>query len=187
MRCRSFAKLSSIMEAQYVFYDEQRLKQENQIQCEREHAIDELRQTTDITELSVLTELVDCGIRAGSLNVITLVPLVTVAWANGFIERKERLAVLDAAASLGTNPESPAFELLGEWLKNRPAESLLTTWKDYIGAIRLILSEDAFLCLRDNTIAKATLVAESAGGFFGTGAISKAEGAAIEDLAMAFS
>lgn len=186
MRCSSFAKLSNIMEAQYVFHNEQRLKQEIQIQCDREHAVEELRQVTEVTELTVLNELVDCGIRACSLNVITLVPLVTVAWANGFIERKERLAVLDAAASMGTNPESPAFELLGEWLTKRPAESLLVTWKDYIGALRLILSEEAFQCLRDTTIAKATVVAESAGGFFGTGAISKAERAAIQDLAESF-
>lgn len=186
MRSNAFAKLSNIMEAQHAYFNEQRLREDLQDQCDREHAIDELRETTDITELTVLTELVDCGIRAGSLNVVTLVPLVTVAWANGFIERQERLTILAAAESLGANPASPAFELLSDWLKKRPDESLLTTWTDYIGAIRFVLSEEAFHCLRDSTIAKATAVAASAGGYFGVGAISKAEQSVIDDLYQAF-
>lgn len=174
------------MEAQYVFYNEQRLKEDAKIQCEREHAIEELRQNTHITELKVLTELVDCGIRADSLNVITLVPLVEVAWANGFIQRKERLTILAAAESLGANPDSPSFKLLGEWLQQRPVPTLLTTWKDYIGAVQLILSDEAFACLRDSTIARTMAVAKSAGGFFGGGAISKAQRAVIDDLTQVF-
>lgn len=162
----------------------------NQDDCRLLHAyhsgLDEIRQATRITDHKVLTELIDCGVRAESLNLLTLVPLVHVAWANGKIEEEERAAILDAAAQVGVRADSPGFVLLNGWLCCRPHRTLIRTWKDYVAAIRRFLSPEAYEVLHSTTISRARSVAESAGGLMGFLKISRAEEAAIQELNLAF-
>ncbi len=153
----------------------------------RLHAdLDEIRQATQITDHKVLTELIDCGVRAESLNLLTLVPLVHVAWANGRIEGEERTAILEAAAQVGVRADSPGFVLLNGWLCCRPHRTLIRTWKDYVAAIRKFLSPEAYNVLHSSTVNRARSVAESAGGLLGFLKVSRAEEAAIQELNLAF-
>lgn len=149
-------------------------------------SLDEIRQATQITNHKVLTELIDCGVRAESLNLLTLVPLVHVAWANGKIEDEERIAILEAAAQVGVRADSPGFVLLNGWLCCRPHRSLIRTWKDYVAAIRKFLSPEAYRVLHSSTIDRSRIVAEAAGGLMGFLKVSRAEEAAIQELNLAF-
>lgn len=180
-------RYGSVLEQSYAFESDQRLREELKEKWDREAAIEELQSTTQITEQDVLNELVDCGLRADSLHVLTLVPMISVAWANGYVERSERLAILGAAEADGLNPDSKSFEHLTNWLTNRPDPSLLKTWKDYVAAVRRLVSDESYAALKDSTLQQATMVAEAAGGCLGLGAISRAEQAAIDDLKAAFS
>jgi hypothetical protein len=148
--------------------------------------IDAIRKATQITDHKVLTELIDCGVRAESLNLLTVVPLVHVAWANGRIEAEERAAILEAAAQVGVRADSPGFVLLNGWLCCRPHRTLIRTWKDYVGAIRKFLSPEAYQVLHFTTISRARTVAEAAGGLMGFLKVSRAEEAAIQELNLAF-
>lgn len=148
--------------------------------------LDEIRQATQITDHKVLTELIDCGVRAESLNLLTLVPMVHVAWANGRIEDEERAAILEAAAKVGVRADSPGFVLLNGWLCCRPHRTLIRTWKDYVTAIRRFLSPDAYQALHTSTVNRARIVAEAAGGLLGFLKVSRAEEAAIQELNLAF-
>lgn len=156
-------------------------------QARRHHSdLDEIRQATQITDHKVLTELIDCGVRAESLNLLTLVPLVHVAWANGRIENEERVAILEAAAQVGVRADSPGYVLLNGWLCCRPHRSLIRTWKDYVAAIRKFLSPEAFQVLHSSTISRSRGVAEAAGGLMGFLKVARAEEAAIQELNLAF-
>lgn len=148
--------------------------------------LDAIRQATQITDHKVLTELIDCGVRAESLNLLTIVPLVHVAWANGKIEAEERAAILEAAAQVGVQADSPGFALLNGWLCCRPHRTLIRTWKDYVAAIRKFLSPEAYHALHSSTISRARTVAEAAGGLLGFLKVSRAEEAAIQELNLAF-
>lgn len=177
---------SSVLEMGYAYESDRQLREQLQARWDREAAVEELQQATQITEVEVLNELIDCGVRAESLHVLTLVPLVHVAWANGYLERGERETILQTAQEYGLNPEAYGFKILTGWLKTRPDASLVKTWKDYIAAIRMVVSGDAFEALKDSTIVRAMAVADSAGGYFGIGAVSKAEQSAIDELKAAF-
>lgn len=148
--------------------------------------IDAIREATQITDHKVLTELIDCGVRTQSLNLLTVVPLVHVARANGRIEAEERAAILEAAAQVGIQADSPGFVLLNGWLCCRPHRTLIRTWKDYVAAIRKFLSPEAYEILHSSTISRARAVAEAAGGLMGFLKVSRAEEAAIQELNLAF-
>lgn len=179
-------KLGSILEMSHAYETDLRLREQLEEKWDREAAIEQLQISTQLTEQDVLNELVDCGLRAESLHVLTLVPMVSVAWANGFVERGERQAILEAAQENGMKPTSKAFELLTGWLKERPNPTLLKTWKDYVAAIRRIVSRESYAALRAATVFQAITVAEASGGCLGYGAVSKAEQAVIDDLRSAF-
>ena len=179
-------RFGSVMEMSYAHEVDRQLKKELQQQYDREAAIEELQQVTRITELAVLNELVDCGLRADSMHVLTLFPMVHVSWANGYVERSEREEILKAAETEGLKPETEGFILLTEWLSTRPDAALLKTWKDYVSALRLVLGTASFNALRDSTISRAVRVAESAGGCLGLGAVSRREQTAIDELKASF-
>lgn len=162
--------------------------QDEGYQWSRRHhsGLEEIRRATQITDHKVLMELIDCGVRAESLNLLTLVPLVHVAWANGRIEDAERTAILEAASKVGVKADSPGFVLLNGWLCCRPHRTLIRTWKDYVAAIRKFLSPEAYELLHSGTINRARAVAEAAGGLMGFLKVSRAEEAAIQELHLAF-
>ena len=162
------------------------LDEDSQVSRRHHSDLDEIRQATQITDHKVLTELIDCGVRAESLNLLTLVPMVHVAWANGRIEEEERAAILEAAATVGVRADSPGFVLLNGWLCCRPHRTLIRTWKDYVVAIRRFLSPEAYQVLRSSTVNRARFVAEAAGGLMGFLKVSRAEEAAIQELNLAF-
>ena len=176
----------SVLEGSYALETDMRLRAELDAEYQREQIIEELQTATQISEKYVLTELVDCGLRADSLHVLTLAPMVHVAWANGYVERGERQEILAAAEEEGIQSDSEAYVLLSEWLSTRPSESLIETWKDYVAAVRLVLSPKSYAALHETTVRRATAVGNAAGGFFGFGAIRPAEQAAIDELESAF-
>jgi len=145
-----------------------------------------LQVATQITEQDVLIELIDCGLRAESLHVLTLVPMVSVAWANSFVERGERQGHFKNGSGKRYEARVNAFELLTGWLKERPNPSLLKTWKDYVGVLRRIVIRESYTTLRDATISQAITVAEASGGCLGFEAVSRAEQAVINNLTSAF-
>lgn len=152
----------------------------------RRSELEDIRQATQISDHKVLMELIDCGVRAESLNILMLVPLVHVAWANGTIEAEERAAILEVAAQVGVRADSPGFALLNGWLCCRPNRSLIRTWKDYVAAIRTFLSPEAYDSLHLRTVNRAWAIAEASGGLLGFMKVSRAEEAAIQDLNLAF-
>lgn len=75
------------------------------------------------------------GYKPDSITLLFVVPLVQVAWAEDFVQRSERRAILRFAADLQiTHPNDSYYDLL-EWLDIRPsneffseATELLNDW-----------------------------------------------------------
>ena len=74
---------------------------------------------------AVLQTILDLGIEPHDLAALTLVPLVSTAWANGDVTPAERDAALIAAEREGVSKESGAHALLESWLDEPPEPPLL--------------------------------------------------------------
>ncbi|MEM7784465.1 MAG: hypothetical protein AAF939_19610 [Planctomycetota bacterium] len=145
-----------------------------------------LASASGISDTDVLESLSQAGITAESLTSVSLIPLVSVAWADQKMEPAEKEAILKGAAEAGIQQGSASFELLSAWLTKQPGNNLLESWKEYIGELKGSLEPVAFNQLKVSVIGKAKSVAESAGGFLGLGTVSEAELSVINDLESAF-
>jgi len=181
------SKRGALLEQSYAYETDRRLIESAREENAKRAELEAIQEATHISDQQLLTELINCGVRADSLHVLMLFPLVHVAWSNGHVERAERLAILEAAAQDGIRADSPGYEVLKGWLTRRPDPHLFKTWKDYVAAIRMFVSPEMFNSLQVVTVVRAWRVAESAGGLMGFQKVSKAERAAIKELNIAFS
>lgn len=126
------------------------------------------------------------GLSTAAIAALTLTPLVEVAWADGRMDEGERRAILAGAAVLGIVHGSPSLELLRTWLEERPDPALREAWRQCVAGVCERVSAEAQLRMREALVGRARGVAESAGGFLGFGAVSRAEDRVLDDLAAAF-
>ncbi|MBI5508032.1 MAG: TerB family tellurite resistance protein [Deltaproteobacteria bacterium] len=139
-----------------------------------------------ITNDVILTRLVELGITPETVAALTTVPLIEVAWADGSIDDKERLAVLAHASTRGIKPGTVEHDLLERWLQHRPEPKLLEAWQTYVRGLAEHLSDQEKTILRDELLHATRAAAEASGGFLGVGKISKPEQAMLETLAKSF-
>ncbi len=171
------------------FFAKQNAELLERIKAEREKQATQegLQRVSAISDPEVLGKLVELGIAPETWSAISLVPLVEVAWANGQVEEKERIAVLSGAEANGVISGSPAYELLEGWLARRPDARLLAVWGECIVALCAQLNAAEQNSLKEQVLGRAHEVAAAAGGFLGLGnKISPEEEVVLEQLAKAF-
>lgn len=147
---------------------------------------EELRKASGLSDEAVLDKLSELGLRANTLAALSLVPLITVAWADGEIQDNERTQILLSAHAKGLEHGSDGNELLKGWLKHQPSDELFGAWAAYIKALHAMLTEEQKLLLKNQIVGFAKLVATASGGLLGFGKVSKAEEQAIERVEAAF-
>jgi hypothetical protein len=147
-----------------------------------------LAEATGISDAAVLDRLAADGLTGASATALSLAPLVAVAWADRKLEEKERSAVLKGAEEAGVAAGTPAHDLLEDWFAEEPPRSLMDTWSDYATALAASLGPADRDALRDRLVARATAVANAAGGgFAGLGSkMSDSEQAVISRVRAAF-
>jgi hypothetical protein len=142
-----------------------------------------LREVVLIQDEAYLDHLMELGIGPETVLALSLVPLMAVAWADGKLDEKERLAVLKAAEQRGVAPDSAGHELLENWLARTPDPKLFEAWQRYIKSIWGSFTEQQRREMRGNLMDWMTGVAESAGGFLGlTSKISASEQAVLDEV-----
>jgi hypothetical protein len=167
---------------------------ENEALRQRLRALDESKQKKEalaaasgIQDDAVLEKLAALNISGETLAALSLIPQVTVAWADGDIDDKERSAVFSRASEVGVAPGDVSHELFERWLTERPPQSLVAAWKDYAGALAATLSHEDRHAFKAEILNRARGVAEAAGGFLGIGKkVSPPEQKALDELARAF-
>lgn len=63
------------------------------------------------------------GYKLAEFPLLCAAPLVRLAWAEGFVQKAERKAVLRVAANLGINSRHEHYGDLLEWLDERPSDA----------------------------------------------------------------
>lgn len=147
---------------------------------------EELRKASGMSDDVVLDKLVELGLRGNTIAALSLVPLITVAWADGEIQENERTAILQGAHGKGLEQGTDGYELLQGWLKTKPSEDLFEAWEAYIKALASQLNEEQNRLLKNQIVGFAKMVATSAGGLLGFGKVSASEEKALGRIESAF-
>ena len=145
-----------------------------------------LAAATGIEDQQTLDELIAVGVRVDTLHAFRMFPAIYIAWCDRVLDTKERDAILSAVDQVGFRADTPAYHLIGAWLKQRPGPELLAAWKDYVASLAEILSSNALENLRTETLGTAHRVAEAAGGLLGIMSVSANEKEALQELEAAF-
>ena len=155
--------------------------------------IERMQEEREIADLShiddavLLEQLVALGITTKTLSAMGLIPLLAVAWADGRLDKAERVAILDAAHDAGVGRGDESYQMLEHWLAHPPQPGLFDAWKSYIGEIAKPLAPNLRYGLRDEVLRVARAVAEASGGFLGLGEhVSDEERAVLARIEEAF-
>ena len=142
-----------------------------------------LREVVQVEDDAFIDRLIELGINPETVLALTLVPLTTVAWADGKLDDPERDAIIKAAEEKGISPGTAGHQLLETWLSQRPDKELFESWKRYVRGIWETFDDEERRQMRKMTLDRALAVAESAGGFLElTSKVSASERAVIEEL-----
>ena len=154
---------------------------------ENQQTRDELRKASGMSDDAVLDRLVGLGLKANTIAALSLVPLITVAWADGTIQDNERNAILQGAHGKGLEQGSDGYELLQTWLQKKPSDELFVAWEAYIKALASQLNDEQNRLLKTQIVGFAKMVAAAAGGILGFGKVSGDEEKMLQRIEAAFS
>jgi hypothetical protein len=143
-----------------------------------------LGQTTGITDPETLTELQSLGFSPETINLLPLVPVLQVAWAEGGITPAERDQLLKLASGRGITEGSPAHVLLLEWMTARPAEAVFTGAGRLINALLSSGAQAVADLSADDLVKYCESIAAASGGVFGVfGRVSTEEKQLLASIA----
>ena len=146
-----------------------------------------LRTVSQIDDDATLDLLVAHQITPETWTSISLIPLVAVAWADGKMDEKERLAVLRSAHESGVAEGTIAHHLLEDWLANKPDDGLLKSWEGYVKELKTKIGETELDQLKKSVMGRARLIAEATGGYLGfINAIAPSEEKVLKELEETF-
>ena len=174
------------LEDEFFYREEKKQIEAMRAKLTAQQTKDELRKASGMTDDAVLDQLVALGLTGQTVVALSLVPLISVAWADGSIQDNEREAILHAAHGKGLEKGTAGYEILEGWLARKPGDALLEAWEHYIKALASQLNDEQNRLLRNQVVNFARLVAESAGGFLGIGRVSGAEEQILERIGNAF-
>ena len=181
-----FKSRGSTLEDEFFRRVDDELAQRLRDQWQHDRDVESLRKESQIQDQRVLEELLYAGVSPGTLQAMTLVPAIHVAWANGFVETQERAAVMQAAQHVGIHNDSTTGQLLMSWLDDKPTAELFQVWEDYVAALRDVVDVTSYRHLHDHAVRTAEDIAKAAGGILGVLAVSVAEQRAIGQIDRAF-
>jgi hypothetical protein len=147
---------------------------------------DALKAVSGIEDVEVLDLMLEHNIDANTVAALSLIPLITVAWADSKMEESEKTALMKAAAASGITENSPSFMLLQQWTEQKPGPDLFETWQQYVTELSSQIDEVSREKVKSSLVERARSVATAAGGFLGIGSISSAEANVIKKCEQAF-
>lgn len=157
-----FGERRRALEEEFFREENAKLLAAMRAKTEAKHVEEALRTAAGIADEKLAHHVREAGMTAATLTAASLVPLITVAWADGEIEERERHEILKDASLAHLDDASRA--LLSGWLETKPESALFDTWVEYVQDLLLRLDAVAIESLKSSTLAQAAGVAEAAGG-----------------------
>lgn len=149
---------------------------------------DKIRSISGITNDKLIHKMMEMGITSEIWSLMSLVPLVEVAWASGTVETAEREILLQVARENGLQQDTAAYDMLSQWVREKPDHRWLSTWKEYIQEMVSSINGDEVGRLKSALLSTARKIAQADGGFLGLGSkIADNEKQVLRDLESLFS
>jgi hypothetical protein len=182
-----FGGSRAAMEEAFFARENERLRQQLRDLNNTKRKKEALAAASGITNDAVLEKLAALNISSETVAALALIPLIAIAWSDGSIDDKERVAVFCKAQEEGVSHDDVSRELFERWLSERPPANLFATWKDYVRVLAETMSAEDRRFFKGRVLDRARGVAEAAGGFLGIGRkVSAAEQKMLDELASAF-
>jgi len=99
-----------------------------------------------------------------SSDLLKVVPLVKVAWADGRITKRERQLIFDMLVEIGVERTSENIARIREWLRLRPEEAFFEGSLNKLREDLSSLNDDLRADEKYGLISRCTLIAEASGG-----------------------
>jgi hypothetical protein len=170
-------------EEQYFLKQEKELLEELRLQARRRSGRTDLAEATGIADEEILRELQDLGYSRETVKLFYLVPLLQVAWSEGFVTSQERELIVGVARTHNIHEGTTGDAQLQEWLRDKPSEQFFMRTNCIIRTLLTALAPNERSASSDMLVALCTNVASASGGFLGLGKVSDVERLAIEKVA----
>lgn len=159
----AFAQREHWLEEEYFRKRNQELldkiHQQQALEAEREH----MAVMIGVHDQVALDELQKLGFHEDTLQLLHIVPLIQVAWAEGSIAEYERDRILQFAFIQGIAPGSTAFQQLTSWLSEKPSEHFFESALHAISIVFEALPPEQRELSRKNLINYCNQIAASVG------------------------
>lgn len=188
MSHNSFDERRTALEEQFFAKHDAELVAKLKTEASEKATKEELRKLTGINNEQLLDALTALDIGGAATLVMSLFPIVEVAWADGVVDEKERAVIAALSKAMGIDEKSPAHGYLATWLKEKPEPKWHDLWAAYTRELAFRLPVNDRELLKATVLDRARSVAEISGGFLGLAfRVSKSEQAVLDKLAAAFS
>ncbi|MBK9706575.1 MAG: hypothetical protein IPO77_06130 [Acidobacteria bacterium] len=171
------------LEDEYFSKKEHELIEKMRNKLAREADRKQIAEETGVTDQDILDALQSLGYNSETISILYMVPLVQIAWAEGYVAEKEREMVLEIARARDIIPGTEAYEKLCELLKEEPPEDF---FENSLRAIRYMikaLPDDHRAASQESLVEMCTMIADVTGGILGFGNISDEERILIARIA----
>ncbi len=179
-----FAQREHWLEEEYFGKKNQELIEKMRERRAREADRQKMSEITGIDDQEVLEALQDLSYTSETIQLLHIVPLVEVAWAEGGVADRERELIFKIAESRGIQPDSAAHEVLSRWLQEKPSGRFFDNTLRAIRVVLNLLPEDQRQASGRDLIAYCSQIAAAVtSGIFGRGGINDDERALIARIA----
>lgn len=172
-------------EEEYFWKKDQELIEKMRRAAAAEQANRELGAKAGFTDPEMIQELQALGFTVDTVELLPLVPLVEIAWAEGGVSHAERQLVTKLARSRGIIEGSAADHQLSAWLASRPNPQVFGRAMRLVRAMLSSSSPTRTGLTADDLVAYCESIAAASGGVFGMKRISAEERALISTIASA--
>ena len=176
----------SALENQFFADLDAKLLAELKASQDAENAIAEFTRISGIQDASILAAVHKLGVTPQTFSAMRVFPLVAVAWGDGVLEAAEKSTIQTLAATQFPK-QSPAGQLLEQWLTTMPSSEAIDAWESYAKALVAALPDSEAEKLKTALVNEIRAVATSSGGLLGWAAVSHGESAIMKRIEAALS
>lgn len=170
-----FADRRRGLEEEYIRKREQELIEKLRRRAEEAAARRHLGEQTGVADEEILQDLLALGYSPETVQLLHLVPLVEMAWAEGSVSAHERELITKAARARGVGAGSAADRQLADWLTTCPASEFFERTLRAIGAILETRPAAEREASQRDLLTYCAAIASASGGILGFGAVSDEE------------
>ncbi len=172
------------LENEYFHKKEQELIEKMRAKVAHEEELNQMKEATGVADQEALEALQDLGYTSDTVRLLSIVPLLQVAWAEGGVTDDERKMILEIAQTRGVNEGDPAYEQLIQWMEKEPPQEFFDNTLRAVHYMIEALPEDQRQSSRQSLVEYCTQIADVSGGLLGFRKISGDERLLIARIAM---